>query len=55
MFLEELKIHGIRMMKLLVDNKSIIDLTKHLTTNGKSRHTEKRFHFLKDQINIDEL
>ncbi|RDY02975.1 hypothetical protein CR513_13501, partial [Mucuna pruriens] len=38
-------------MKMLIDNKSAISLTKHPIVNGRSKHIETRFHFLKDRVN----
>ncbi|RDX63930.1 hypothetical protein CR513_57574, partial [Mucuna pruriens] len=36
-------------VKLLVDNKSIIDVANHPASHGRSKHTETRFHFLREQ------
>jgi len=36
---------------LLVDNKSAIDLANHPISHGRSKHTERKFHFLRDQVN----
>jgi hypothetical protein len=42
-------------MELLIDNKSGIDLAKHLVAHGRSKHIVTRFHFLMDQVNKDKL
>jgi len=34
-------------VKLLVDNKSSIDLARHPTSHGRSKHIETKFHFLR--------
>ena len=41
---------------LLIDNKSIINLAKHPTLHGRSKHIESRFHYIRDQVlkrNVD--
>lgn len=40
---------------MLVDNKSAIDLAKHLVAHGRSKHIETRFHFLRDQVTRGKL
>jgi len=42
-------------IKLLVDNKSTIDLAIHPTSHGRSKHIENRFHFLHEQVNDGNL
>ncbi|RDX93288.1 hypothetical protein CR513_24475, partial [Mucuna pruriens] len=37
-------------VQLLVDNKSTIDLARHPTTHGRSKHIETRFHFPREQV-----
>ncbi|MCI45484.1 copia protein, partial [Trifolium medium] len=32
-----------------------IDLAKHPVSHGRSKHIERRFHFLRDQVNRDKL
>jgi len=41
-------------MKLFIDNKYVIDLTKHSVAHGRS-NIETPFHFLRDQVNNDKL
>jgi len=38
-------------IKLLIDNKSAINLAKNPNAHGKSNHIETRFHYLMDQVN----
>jgi len=38
-------------IKLLIDNKSAINLAKNLISHGKSKHIETTFHYLRDQVN----
>lgn len=38
-------------VKLLVDNRSAIDLAKHPVAHGRSKHIDTRFHFLRDHVN----
>lgn len=40
-----------RKMKLFVDNKSFIDLKIHPVCHGLSKHIERRYHFLRYQVN----
>lgn len=42
-------------MRLLVDNKSAIDLVKHPIAHGRSKHIETQFHFLSDQVTKEKL
>jgi hypothetical protein len=44
--LQELKVMEAAYLKLLVENKSPIDLAKHI---------ERKFHFLRDQVNKEKL
>lgn len=48
MLLEELKMGKGGDVKLLVDNKSTIDVAKHLVAHGRSKHIETKYHFLRD-------
>ncbi|XP_014499939.1 uncharacterized protein LOC106760988 [Vigna radiata var. radiata] len=48
--MKELKIEGGEKIRLLVDNKSAIDLTKHPTSHGRSKHIETWFHFIREQV-----
>lgn len=49
--LEELMIKLKPPIKLLIDNKSAINLAKNPIAHGKSKHIETRFHYLRDQVN----
>lgn len=51
MLLEEIKIMEFKKMKLFVDDKSSIDLANHAMCHGRSNHVERRYHFLRDQVN----
>lgn len=51
MLLKELKIMKHRIMKLFIDNKSAVDLANHPVCPGRSKHIERTYHFLKDQVN----
>lgn len=51
MLLEELNAFEVDRIKLLVDNKSTIDLADHPISHGISKHIERKFHFLRDQVN----
>ena len=53
--LEELKIMGPKKMKLFVDNKSTINLANHPLCHGRSKHIERRYHFVRDQVNKGKL
>lgn len=55
MLLEELKIMEPKKMRLFVDNKSAIDLGNHPMCHGRSKHLERRYHFLRDQVNKGKL
>ncbi|XP_052728353.1 secreted RxLR effector protein 161-like [Vigna angularis] len=46
--LEGLKIELTRRVRLLVDNKSAIDLAKHPASHGRSKHIETRFHYIRE-------
>ncbi|GAU38713.1 hypothetical protein TSUD_396410 [Trifolium subterraneum] len=49
--LSEMKIIDNITVMLKIDNKSTINLAKNPVSHGKSKHIEKRFHFLRDQVN----
>ncbi|GAU22886.1 hypothetical protein TSUD_376970 [Trifolium subterraneum] len=55
MLLKELLINNAVKVKLLVDNKSAIDLANHPMSHGRSKHIERRYHFLRDQVNRENL
>ena len=48
--MEELNLRNCNPMRLLMDNKSAIDLAKHPMAHGRSKHIETKFHFLRDQV-----
>jgi len=53
--MEELNLRDCSPMRLLIDNKSAIDLAKHPVAHGKSKHIETKFHFLCDQVSKEKL
>lgn len=53
--IDEMKLQNPKPMKLLIDNKSTINLAKHPVAHGRSKHIETRFHFLRDQVNKGKL
>ena len=55
MLLEELRIMESKKIKLFVDNKSAINLANHPMSHGRSKHIERRYHFLRDQVNKGKL
>lgn len=55
MLLEELKVIESKKMKLLVDNKSVIDLAHHPMCHGRRKHIKMRCHFLRDQVNKEKI
>lgn len=55
MLLEKLKITKALKIKLLVDNKSTINLTNHSLSYDKIKYIEKKYHFLRDQVNKKKL
>ncbi|RDY13773.1 Copia protein, partial [Mucuna pruriens] len=42
-------------VKLLVDNKSVIDLARHPPSHERSKHIETRFDFLREQVSNEKL
>lgn len=50
MSLKELKVIDHEKMKMFVDNKSTIYLVNHQMIHGRSKHIERRYHFLKVQL-----
>lgn len=48
--LSKMMIEVIKLLQLMVDNKSTINLTKNLVSHGCSKHIETRLHFLRDQV-----
>ena len=53
--IKELQLEKSGKVKLLVDNKSAIDLAKHPASHGRSKHIETKFHFLREQVNNEKL
>ena len=53
--MEELNLRDCNPMRLLIDNKSTIDLAKHPVAHGRSKHIETKFHFLRDQVSKEKL
>ncbi|XP_014496842.1 uncharacterized protein LOC106758430 [Vigna radiata var. radiata] len=53
--MKELMVKVTERVRLLVDNKSAIDLTKHPTSHGRSKHIEMRFHFIREQVGKGKL
>ena len=48
--LEDLKIVIEKPLKLLIDNKSTINLAKNPVLHGRSKHIETKYHFLRSQV-----
>ena len=48
--MNELKVQQTCKWKLLIDNKSGIDLTKHPASHGRSKLTKTRFHYIHEQV-----
>lgn len=42
-------------IKLFIDNKSAISLSKNPVTHGRSKYIETKFHYLRDQVNEKKL
>lgn len=53
--MQELGMKGEDPVKLLIDNRSAINLAKHPIAHGRSKHIETRFHFLRDQVTKEKL
>ena len=54
MLLEELRMMESK-MKMFVDNKSAVNLVNHPMCHGRSKHIERRYQFLRDQVNKGKL
>ena len=39
----------------MIDNKSAINLAKHPTLHGRSKHIELRFHYIREQVSKDNV
>ncbi|XP_047174799.1 uncharacterized mitochondrial protein AtMg00810-like [Vigna umbellata] len=53
--MSELKIEVEGKVRLLVDNKSAIELTKHPASHGRRKHIETRFHYIREQVSKGKL
>jgi len=53
--MEELNLRDCGPMRLLIDNKSVIDLAKHPVAHDRSKQIETKFHFLCDQVSKEKL
>ncbi|RDX78417.1 Copia protein, partial [Mucuna pruriens] len=53
--MKDLQVENLGKIKLLVDNKSTIDLARHPASHGRSKHIETRFYFLREQVNNEKL
>lgn len=49
----ELKTEGA--IKIMVDNKSAINLAKNPVSHGRSKHIETKYHFLGDQVSKEKI
>ncbi|RDX84324.1 hypothetical protein CR513_34648, partial [Mucuna pruriens] len=47
--------NNLKKVKLLVNNKSAIDLTRYTTSHARNKHIETRFYFLREQVNNEKL
>ena len=53
--LQELKVKGSEGVRLLIDNKSAINLAKHPVAHGRSKHIETQLHYMREQVNKGKL
>jgi len=53
--IKDLKVDLTKKVKLLMDNKSIINLDWHLASHGRSKHIETNFHYIREQVNNGSL
>lgn len=53
--LQDLKIKVNKSLKLMIDNKSAINLVKNSVLNGRSKHIETEYHFLRSQVQNEVL
>lgn len=49
--LEELQLRENKLVKIMMDNQSTINLAKHPVAHCRTKHIETCFHFLRDQVN----
>src|ERR1051325_2172980 len=48
--LQDLKIKVNKPLKLMIDNKSAINLARNPVLHGRSKHIETKYHFLRSQV-----
>jgi hypothetical protein len=48
--LQDMKIKVNKPLKLMIDNKSAINLSKKPVLHGRSKHFETKYHFLRSQV-----
>ena len=48
--LQDLKIKVNKPLKLMIDNKSAINLARNPVLHGRSKHIETKYHFLRHQV-----
>jgi len=53
--MSELEVELNEKVKLLVDNKSAINLAHHPASRGRSKHIETKFHYIREQVNKGSL
>lgn len=53
--LNELGVNIQRPIKLMIDNKSAINLAKNPVSHGRSKHIETRFHYIREQVGKGKL
>jgi len=53
--MRELEVELNEKVKLLVDNKLVINLAHHPVSHGRSKHIKTKFHYIKDQVNKGSL
>ena len=53
--LEEITKHACEKPTIYIDNKSAIALTKNLVFHGRSKHIHKRYHFIRECIETEQI
>ena len=53
--MRELEVELNEKVKLLVDNKSSINLAYHPASHGRSKHIETKFHYIREEVNKGSL
>ena len=51
--MKEIQVEPQKLVQILIDNKSAINLAKNPISHGRSKHIETRFHFLRDKVSKD--